>query len=160
MIIKDLYKGKRIKLSDKYLRLKFSLYIFFSFVFLYIFYSFYKIKDLDYGVVEILKIVFVNRVFYIVVILGILIVGLIFYLVYRYKEDYYISLEHREILANLILSYKMYDEIKSKDIFGNNSVKKVNVLKVYYKMKGDLIEVYIRLKAGRDLRQILNLEND
>ena len=160
MNIKDLYKGKKIKLSDKYLRLKFSLYIFSSFIFLYVFYSLYKIKDLDYDIVEKLKIVFINRAFYIVVIIGILIVGLIFYLVYRYREDYYISLEHREILANLILSYKMYDEIKTKDIFGNNSVKKVNVLKVYYKMKGDLIEVYIRLKAGRDLRQILNLEND
>ena len=60
MNIKDLYKGKKIKLSDKYLRLKFSLYIFSSFIFLYVFYSLYKIKDLDYGIVEILKIVFIN----------------------------------------------------------------------------------------------------
>ncbi|MCH3964627.1 MAG: ATP-binding protein [Clostridium sp.] len=165
-----IYKGRRIRASDKNLVLRFAV-ISLTIVFILVLLVFHgkRLMTMDWQKVSLTHdgsfqfSITSYLIFSIIIATAVSLVGACSY--YHFRRDYVKQLMHRQKLARMILENKWYEseQIQSDGLFkdlpsGRSKEKISHFPKMYYLLKNGLIHIHVEITLGKYQDQLLHLE--
>lgn len=149
-------RGKRIRPRDKYLVVKSIVSSLFFIVIM--FYSLLNLKLILKLIKS--KSIVLNDVLnvYVVVTLfvSVLIWFALFVIYYKYMQDHFKTLTHRQKIAKMILENRWYESSTTSS--SRNKERITFFPKIYYKLKNGIVTIECQITLGRYQEQLLHLE--
>ena len=161
------YKGKRIRASDKYLVYRFCAGTLLSlFLLVLILLNMGQLMRTDWEHFSLLDNgLTLSPYNLITVLIAAGVCALVAFLYYRYRQDSFKKLLHRQKLARMILDNKWYEAQTQKDsgfftdLQGRSREKIVWFPKIYYRMEKGLLHIRCEISLGKYQDQLLRLED-
>lgn len=166
-----LYRGKRIRASDKNLIFHFAVaWLMPIFILVVLLFHIKTIRQINWHKVSLIKVkssgISINIPLLCISLVTALIVCLaVAVIYYRYHIDYIAQLKHRQKLARMILENGWYEseQIQNggffKDLPSSKSKERITHFpKIYYKLENGLIRIQVEITMGKFQDQLLHLE--
>ncbi|MCP8382336.1 FtsK/SpoIIIE domain-containing protein [Clostridioides difficile] len=162
------YKGKRIRASDKYLVYRFCAGTLLSlFLLVLLLLNMGQLMRTDWEHFSLLDNgLTLSPYNFITILIATGVCALVAFLYYRYRQDSFKKLLHRQKLARMILDNKWYEAQTQKDggFFtdlpaGGSREKIIWFPKIYYRMEKGLLHIRCEISLGKYQDQLLRLED-
>ena len=162
-----LNKGHRIRASDKYLVYRFCAGTLLSlFLLVLILLNMGQLMRTDWEHFSLLDNgLTLSPYNFITVLIAAGVCALVAFLYYRYRQDSFKKLLHRQKLARMVLNNKWYeaqtqkDSVFFTDLQGRSREKIVWFPKIYYRMEKGLLHIRCEISLGKYQDQLLRLED-